>query len=104
MQSHRIVRAAGVVGMATLLSRILGYVRDMVIAYFFGTAEAADAFQKAAALYPTNGIPFNNLAQTFLMEGDIGNARKAARKAVELGGPLRNSFEETLRSIEQSSH
>lgn len=44
MQPHKIVRAAGVVGSATLLSRILGYVRDMVIAYFFGTADAADAF------------------------------------------------------------
>lgn len=44
IQSHKITRAAGVVGSATLLSRILGYVRDMVIAYFFGTADAADAF------------------------------------------------------------
>jgi len=67
-------------------------------------AKAVDAFQKAAALYPTNGIPLNNLAQTFLMQGDIGKARKAARKAVELGGPLKNTFEDTLRSIEQSSH
>ena len=44
MHSRKIVRAAGVVGIATLASRILGYVRDMVIAYFFGTAAAADAF------------------------------------------------------------
>ena len=44
MQPYGIVRAAGVVGCATLLSRILGYVRDMVIAYFFGTTDAADAF------------------------------------------------------------
>lgn len=44
MQQRNIVRAAGVVGGATLASRILGYARDMVIAYFFGTATAADAF------------------------------------------------------------
>ena len=44
MQQHNIVKAAGVVGGATLVSRILGYARDMVIAYFFGTATAADAF------------------------------------------------------------
>jgi putative peptidoglycan lipid II flippase len=44
MRSGGLVRAAGVVGFATLLSRILGYVRDMVIAYFFGTGDAADAF------------------------------------------------------------
>ena len=44
MKSQGVVRAAGIVGFATLLSRILGYVRDMVIAYFFGTAASADAF------------------------------------------------------------
>ncbi|MDX1778514.1 MAG: lipid II flippase MurJ, partial [Thermodesulfobacteriota bacterium] len=44
MQQRNILRAAGVVGGATLASRILGYVRDMVIAYFFGTATSADAF------------------------------------------------------------
>lgn len=65
-------------------------------------SEAAVAFQKAAALHPENGIPFNNLAQTFLMQGDVENARKAARKAVALGGPLKGTFEETLKSIEQN--
>jgi putative peptidoglycan lipid II flippase len=44
VQHRNILRAAGVVGSATLASRILGYARDMVIAYFFGTAVAADAF------------------------------------------------------------
>lgn len=44
MPPYGIVRAAGIVSFATLLSRILGYVRDMVIAYFFGTGDAADAF------------------------------------------------------------
>ncbi len=65
-------------------------------------SEAAVVFQKAASLYPTNGIPFNNLAQTLFMQGDIGKARKAARKAVALGGPLKGTFEETLQTIEQS--
>ncbi len=37
-------RAAGVVGFFTFLSRILGLVRDMVLAFFFGTGMAADAF------------------------------------------------------------
>jgi putative peptidoglycan lipid II flippase len=39
-----VARAAGVVGAATLLSRIFGYVRDMVLASFFGAGMAADAF------------------------------------------------------------
>jgi len=37
-------RAAGVVGFYTLLSRILGLVRDMVVARYFGSGMAADAF------------------------------------------------------------
>lgn len=37
-------RAAGVVGFYTVLSRILGLVRDMVVARYFGTGMAADAF------------------------------------------------------------
>jgi putative peptidoglycan lipid II flippase len=43
-EHDRIARAAGVVGSATLLSRILGYARDMVVAYFFGAGLATDAF------------------------------------------------------------
>src|SRR3990172_9766580 len=39
-----IARAIGRVGSATLLSRILGFLRDMVLASFFGTGLAADAF------------------------------------------------------------
>jgi putative peptidoglycan lipid II flippase len=39
-----VTRAAGVVGAATLISRILGYVRDMMIAEMFGAKSAADAF------------------------------------------------------------
>ena len=43
-ENRRVTRAAGIVGAATLLSRILGYVRDMVVASFFGAGMAADAF------------------------------------------------------------
>ena len=42
--NSRIIRAAGVVSGATFGSRVLGYIRDMVTAYFFGTGNAADAF------------------------------------------------------------
>jgi putative peptidoglycan lipid II flippase len=37
-------RAAGVVGFYTVLSRILGLIRDMVVAIHFGSGLAADAF------------------------------------------------------------
>ncbi len=44
VERKQVTRAAGVVGGMTLASRILGYARDMVFAYLFGTTMAADAF------------------------------------------------------------
>ncbi len=41
---RHLIRAAGTVGAATLLSRALGYVRDMTIALYFGAGLASDAF------------------------------------------------------------
>jgi putative peptidoglycan lipid II flippase len=43
-ESGRIARAAGVVGFFTLLSRIAGLLRDIVVGYLFGSQGAADAF------------------------------------------------------------
>ena len=43
-ENRRVARAAGVVGSATLLSRIFGFIRDMVVAGFFGAGFATDAF------------------------------------------------------------
>ncbi|MEI8176829.1 MAG: murein biosynthesis integral membrane protein MurJ [Candidatus Omnitrophota bacterium] len=39
-----IARSAGVIGLATALSRVLGFIRDIVIARFFGTGIFAQAF------------------------------------------------------------
>jgi len=39
-----VTKAAGIVSGATFLSRILGFIRDMAIAGFFGAGMAADAF------------------------------------------------------------
>lgn len=41
---RQIASAAGVVSAATLLSRVLGFVRDMAIAWLFGAGMLADAF------------------------------------------------------------
>lgn len=41
---EKIIKAAGVVSAATLISRIVGYARDMIIADLFGAKTAADAF------------------------------------------------------------
>ncbi|MBW2566702.1 MAG: murein biosynthesis integral membrane protein MurJ [Deltaproteobacteria bacterium] len=43
-ETAKITKAAGVVSVATLLSRVFGLVRDIVIAAFFGAGPAADAF------------------------------------------------------------
>ena len=40
----RITKAFSVVGLCTLASRVVGLVREMVIAFFFGAGMATDAF------------------------------------------------------------
>jgi len=44
--SH-LARSAGVIGLATMASRLLGLVRDQVLAFFFGAGNAMDAFNVA---------------------------------------------------------
>ncbi len=43
-ENHKITRAATTIGTGTLISRISGFLRDMVVAYFFGARVATDAF------------------------------------------------------------
>lgn len=40
----RVTKAAGIVSSATFLSRIFGFIRDVVIAWFFGAGLGSDAF------------------------------------------------------------
>jgi putative peptidoglycan lipid II flippase len=44
MDNKRLIKSTGVIGAATAISRVLGFARDMVIANFFGTSLAAQAF------------------------------------------------------------
>lgn len=62
----QVVEAAGVIGVATLLSRILGFVRDMVLARLFGAGAAADAF------FVAYRIP--NLLRELFAEGSMSAA------------------------------
>jgi putative peptidoglycan lipid II flippase len=43
----RLARSAGVIGLATMTSRVLGLVREQVLAYYFGAGDAMDAFRVA---------------------------------------------------------
>ena len=62
----KVAKAAGVVGAATLVSRVMGYIRDMVMSWAFGTGLAADAF------YVAYRIP--NLLRELLAEGSMSAA------------------------------
>lgn len=62
----QVTQAAGVVGSATLASRLLGYVRDMVIANLFGAGMVSDAFIAAFR------IP--NMLRRLLGEGSLSIA------------------------------
>src|SRR5215207_3378247 len=62
----QVVRALGSIGSATLLSRVLGYVRDMVVALAFGAGPVTDAFFVAFR------IP--NILRRLLAEGALATA------------------------------
>ncbi|TAL10126.1 MAG: murein biosynthesis integral membrane protein MurJ [Nitrospirae bacterium] len=62
----QVVEAAGIIGAATLLSRILGFLRDMVLARLFGAGAAADAF------FVAYRIP--NLLRELFAEGSMSAA------------------------------
>ena len=43
-ENSKVAKAAGIVGISTMASRIFGFIRDMVVAAFFGAGLASDAF------------------------------------------------------------
>lgn len=85
-ENRQVARAAGTVGLFTFLSRVLGLIRDMVVARFFGAGMAADAFFVAFR------IP--NLLRRLFAEGSLSIAfipvfteylqKKSREDAVEL--------------------
>jgi len=62
-ENEKVARAAGVVGLATMLSRVFGFLRDVVVAGFFGAGLVTDAFFVAFR------IP--NLLRRLLAEGSL---------------------------------
>ncbi|MCS6318196.1 MAG: hypothetical protein H8K05_10585 [Nitrospira sp.] len=65
-ETRSVVKAAGLIGVATLSSRILGFVRDMVLARLFGATPAADAF------FVAYRVP--NLLRELFAEGSMSAA------------------------------
>lgn len=63
---RQLVRAVGSIGAATLLSRVLGFARDMVVALAFGAGAMTDAF------FVAYRIP--NMLRRLLAEGALSTA------------------------------
>ena len=90
----QLAKSAGVIGIATLTSRILGLVRDQVLAYLFGAGNAMDAFNVAYR------IP--NLMRDLFAEGAMSAAfvptftrrltEKGKAAAWQLGNQLINAL------------
>ena len=62
----RIAKAAGLMSVATFISRILGYIKDMILAVFFGASGLSDTFFAAFR------IP--NLLRELFAEGSMSSA------------------------------
>jgi putative peptidoglycan lipid II flippase len=90
----KLARAAGLIGLATATSRILGLVRDQVLAYLFGAGNAVDAY------YVAFRIP--NLLRDLFAEGAMSAAfvptftRVLTRDGREAAWRLANNVVTTL--------
>ncbi|WP_447985190.1 murein biosynthesis integral membrane protein MurJ [Nitrospira sp. Nam74] len=88
--NHSIAKAAGLIGAATFSSRILGFIRDMVLARLFGATASADAF------FVAYRVP--NLLRELFAEGSMSAAfipvfteyhtRRTKREAWELASAM----------------
>lgn len=62
--------------------------------------QAAEAFEDAIRLHPAAADAYNNLAQVRFELQQTESAEKAARRAVELGGPNERIYRQTLNQIQ----
>lgn len=89
---------------ATLLTRwpssLAGLIGAGNVAYAEGDLKSAEAaFRHAAESHPTSAAAFNNLAQTLSDQGNFTEALAMSRRAVNLGGPLRETSGATFQAI-----
>ncbi|MBF0589833.1 MAG: murein biosynthesis integral membrane protein MurJ [Magnetococcales bacterium] len=92
-KKNGLIRAVGTISFFTLLSRVLGFVRDIVIARGFGTGMGADAFFVALKLpnflrrlfaegaFSTAFVP---VFSDYLTQGDPNETRKVAKAVFTL--------------------
>ncbi len=65
-EKERITKAAGKMSFATLISRILGYAKDMILAFYFGATGVSDAFFAAFRI--------TNFLRELFAEGSMSSA------------------------------
>ena len=73
------------------------------VRYAEGDLEGAErAFRQATSSDPEGGAAWNNLAEVLLERGRPDAALAAARRAVERGGPLAETYRTTLSQIQNA--
>jgi putative peptidoglycan lipid II flippase len=92
-RNTKVVKAAGIVGGLTFLSRISGYIRDMVVASFLGAGIYTDAFIAAFRIpnlmrrlfgEGSLGVAFVPVFSEYLAKSNSPEAHKLVRAAVRL--------------------
>ena len=71
-------------------------------AHALGNLALAETYFRQASVAHSDAVAaFNNLAQTLLDRGKLGEALSTAEYAVQLGGPLRARAQATLAEIQK---
>lgn len=65
---------------------------------------AEQAFRRALAAHPDAAPAYNNLAQVLLEQRRYPEAELAVHQAIEIGGPLLETYQQTLQQIREQSH
>ena len=97
--------SAAIEGYAAVLKRwprsLAAYIGLGNCWYALGNLDsAASVLHEASNRFPEEGTVFNNLAHVLFEQGDMIAAEQAARQAVDLGGPLIDSYRQTLLEIQ----
>ena len=72
--------------------------------YALGDLNGAEgAFRRAIEHHPRAAAAYNNLAQVLSEQGRKREAIAAARKAVAIGGPMRQVYDSTLKEIQSKN-
>ncbi len=67
-------------------------------------AGAEQAFRVAVEHHPDAAPAYNNLAQVLAEEGHYAEAERMILQALKLGGPMRNTYRQTLQEIQAREH